>query len=38
MSEAITPWVHILAVSAWLGPQLFLFVAAVPAIRIIDDS
>jgi uncharacterized membrane protein len=38
MSEAITPWVHILAVSAWLGPQLFLFIAAVPAIRIIDDS
>ncbi len=37
MSEAITPWLHILAVSAWVGPQLFLFLAAVPAVRTIED-
>jgi uncharacterized membrane protein len=37
MSEAITPWIHIVAVTVWLGPQLFLFVGAIPAARIIDD-
>jgi uncharacterized membrane protein len=37
MSEAITPWVHIVAVTVWLGPQFFMFIAAVPAVRIIDD-
>ena len=37
MSEAITPWLHILAVSVWVGPQFFLFIAALPAIRTIED-
>ncbi len=37
MSEAITPWLHILAVSVWIGPQFFLFIAAVPAVRTIED-
>jgi len=37
MSEAITPWLHILAVSVWVGPQFFLFLAAVPALRTIED-
>jgi uncharacterized membrane protein len=37
MSEAITPWIHILAVSIWVGPQFFLFIAALPAIRTIED-
>ena|SRR5213593_4002595 len=37
MSEVITPWIHILAVSAWLGPQFFLFIAAIPAVRTIED-
>jgi uncharacterized membrane protein len=37
MSDAITPWIHIVAVTAWLGPQFFLFIAAVPAIRVIED-
>ena len=37
MSDAITPWLHILAVSVWVGPQFFLFLAAVPAIRTIED-
>lgn len=37
MSESITPWIHIVAVTVWLGPQFFLFVAAIPAIRVIDD-
>ncbi len=38
MSEAITPWIHIVAVTVWLGPQFFLFVAAVPAVRVIEDA
>jgi uncharacterized membrane protein len=37
MSEAVTPWLHILAVSVWVGPQIFLFAAALPAIRTIED-
>jgi uncharacterized membrane protein len=37
MSEAITPWVHIVAVTVWLGPQFFMFLVAVPAVRIIED-
>ncbi len=37
MSEAITPWLHILAIAIWVGPQVFLFVAAIPAVRTIED-
>src|SRR3972149_4680767 len=37
MSESITPWLHILAVTVWVGPQFFMFVAALPAIRAIED-
>ena len=38
MSGAITPWLHILGVAVWVGPQFFLFIAAVPAVRTIDDT
>jgi uncharacterized membrane protein len=27
----------VLAVAVWIGPQFFLFLAAVPAVRLIDD-
>jgi uncharacterized membrane protein len=37
MSDAITPWLHILAVTVWVGPQFFLFIAALPAVRTIED-
>jgi uncharacterized membrane protein len=37
MSDAITPWIHIVAVAVWLGPQFFLFLVAVPAVRVIED-
>ena len=37
MPEAINPWLHILAATVWVGPQIFLFVAAVPAIRTVED-
>jgi uncharacterized membrane protein len=38
MSESITPWLHILAITVWIGPQFFLFLAAIPAIRTIEDA
>jgi uncharacterized membrane protein len=38
MSEAINPWIHILAATIWVGPQVFLFIAAIPAIRTIEDA
>ena len=37
MTEAFNPWLHILAATIWAGPQVFLFVAAVPAIRTVED-
>ena len=38
MTDAITPWVHVVAVTVWLGPQFFLFLAAIPAVRTIEDQ
>ena len=38
MSEAITPWIHIVAVAVWLGPQFFMFIVTVPALRVIEDA
>ena len=37
MGEAVNPWVHIVAATIWVGPQVFMFVAAVPAVRTIED-
>jgi uncharacterized membrane protein len=37
LTDAITPWLHILAVTVWVGPQFMMFVAAIPAIRTIED-
>ena len=37
MGEAVNPWLHILAATIWVGPQVFLFVAAIPAVRTIED-
>ncbi len=38
MTDAFNPWLHILAATIWVGPQVFLFVAAVPAIRTVEDA
>lgn len=38
MGEAVNPWLHILAATVWVGPQVFLFAAAVPAVRTIEDA
>ncbi len=37
MTESITPWIHILAVTVWVGPQFFMFLVTVPALRAIED-
>lgn len=38
LSDEITPWLHILAVTVWVGPQFMMFIAAVPAVRTIEDQ
>jgi len=37
MGDALVLWIHILAAAIFVGPQVFLFVAAVPAMRTIED-
>lgn len=37
MGDAISIWLHVLAVTLWVGPQVFLFAAAIPALRTIED-
>jgi uncharacterized membrane protein len=38
MADAINPWLHILAATILVGPQFFLFIAAIPAARTIEDA
>ena len=38
MVDAISVWIHVLAISVWIGPQFFLFAAAIPAIRTVEDA
>lgn len=38
MGEAVNPWLHIVAATIWVGPQFFLFIAAIPAVRTIEDA
>jgi len=37
MTDAISVWIHIVAVTVWIGPQFFLFIAAIPALRTVED-
>jgi uncharacterized membrane protein len=37
LGDAVSIWIHLLAVTLWIGPQVFLFAAAVPALRTIED-
>jgi uncharacterized membrane protein len=37
MGQAIVLWIHILAAVAFIGPQIFLVVAAMPALRTVAD-
>jgi uncharacterized membrane protein len=37
VTDAISVWIHVLAVTVWIGPQFFLFIAAIPALRRVED-
>ncbi|MGH7623456.1 MAG: hypothetical protein ACREMU_14025, partial [Gemmatimonadaceae bacterium] len=37
MATALILWIHIVAATLFVGPQAFLFMAAVPAMRTIED-
>ncbi|MBI1885050.1 MAG: hypothetical protein HYS09_01840 [Chloroflexi bacterium] len=37
MSDSVPFWLHILAAAVWVGPQFFMFLVTVPALRAIDD-
>lgn len=38
MAESLLTWLHLLAITVWIGPQIFLFAAAIPAVRTIEDA
>jgi len=38
MGESIVFWLHLLAAATWVGSQVFMFVAVVPALRTLDDA
>jgi uncharacterized membrane protein len=38
MVDALPRALHVVGAVAWLGPQLMMFIAVVPALRAIDDS
>jgi hypothetical protein len=38
VTDAISVWIHVLAVTVWIGPQFFLFIAAIPALRTVEDA
>lgn len=38
MADALNLWLHIFAATLWVGPQVFLFVAVVPALRQVTDT
>jgi uncharacterized membrane protein len=37
MIDAIPNWLHIVAATAWVGPQIFMFAVIVPALRTVED-
>ena len=37
MIDAIPHWLHIVGATIWVGPQFFVFVASVPALRTVED-
>jgi len=38
MVDAWPPWLHILAATAWVGPQLMMFLVVMPSLRSMEDA
>jgi putative copper resistance protein D len=38
MGESFTTWLHLLAITIWIGPQFLLFLVTAPALRAIEDA
>ncbi len=38
MGQAIVFWIHLLAAATWVGSQIFMFAAVVPALRTLDEA
>jgi putative copper resistance protein D len=38
MGESIVFWIHLLAAATWVGSQVFMFAAVVPALRTLDET
>ncbi|MDP2949363.1 MAG: CopD family protein [Chloroflexota bacterium] len=37
MAEALRFWIHLVAATAWVGPQIFMFAAVTPALRTVEE-
>jgi uncharacterized membrane protein len=38
MGQSIVFWIHLLAAATWVGSQIFMFAAVVPALRTLDEA
>jgi uncharacterized membrane protein len=38
VGESIVFWIHLLAAATWVGSQVFMFAAVMPALRTLDDT
>jgi len=38
MADAIPLWLHVLAATAWVGPQLMMFFVVMPSLRSLEDA
>ena len=38
MGESIVFWIHLLAAAVWVGSQVFMVAAVVPALRALGDE
>ena len=38
MGQSIVFWIHLFAAATWVGSQVFMFAAVVPALRTLDEA